>query len=217
GQIQNVPPNAINPREVSQAHVDPEFIRLPVIDGTDIKFTRLSKEDGLSQTKVMQIVQDNQGFMWFGTQYGLNRYDGYSFKVFKHEPGRTNSLSGVYIYALFKDRSGSLWVGCGEFLDKFDPVTESFTHYRIAKGTEDEAVPVIHISQDHTGMLWLASTAGVDVFDRTAGKATLHIPLYEPGEMSLYEDSTGVLWITHYSGEGIAVFDRKTTTLTHYS
>jgi len=264
GQIQNVPPNAINPREVSQAHVDPEFIRLPVIDGTDIKFTRLSKEDGLSQTKVMQIVQDNQGFMWFGTQYGLNRYDGYSFKVFKHEPGRTNSLSGVYIYALFKDRSGSLWVGCGEFLDKFDPVTESFTHYRVAKGTEDEAVPVIHISQDHTGMLWLAtsdglyrldpntgqtiryahdptnplslssseikctyedkkgtfwvaSTAGVDVFDRTAGKVTLHIPLYEPGEMSLYEDSTGVLWITHYSGEGIAVFDRKTTTLTHYS
>src|SRR5271165_906028 len=73
GQIQNVPPKAINPREVSQAHVDAEFIRLPVIDGTDIKFARISKENDLSQTKVMQIVQDNQGFMWFGTQYGLNR------------------------------------------------------------------------------------------------------------------------------------------------
>jgi hypothetical protein len=69
--------------------------------------------------------------MWFGSQYGLNRYDGYKFKVFKHEPGRTNSLSGVFISSLFKDRSGSLWIGCDEFLDKFDPVTETFTHYRI--------------------------------------------------------------------------------------
>jgi hypothetical protein len=50
-------------------------------------------EDGLSQTKVSQIVQDDQGFMWFGSQYELNRYDSYKFKMFKHEPGRTNSLS----------------------------------------------------------------------------------------------------------------------------
>lgn len=75
-----------------------------------------------------QIVQDDKGFMWFGTQYGLNRYDGYKFKIFKHEPGSPSSLSGVYIYALFKDRKGRLWVGCDQFLDKFDPVTESFTH-----------------------------------------------------------------------------------------
>ncbi len=67
-------------------------------------------EDGLSQTKVSQIVQDDQGFIWFGSQYGLNRYDGYKFKVFKHEPGRTNSLSGVLISSLFKD---------GSFLDDY--------------------------------------------------------------------------------------------------
>src|SRR5438477_915757 len=61
--------------------------------------------EGLSQTRVIQIVHDDQGFMWFGSQYGLNRYDGYTFKVFKHEPGRADSLSGVFIYSLFKDRS----------------------------------------------------------------------------------------------------------------
>jgi ligand-binding sensor domain-containing protein len=55
-------------------------------------------------------------FVWFGSEYGLNRYDGYKFKVFKHEPGSTNSLSGVYIYSLFKDRSGSPWIGCEGFL-----------------------------------------------------------------------------------------------------
>ena len=147
---------------VRQAHVEPRTITLPVVDAQGIRFTRLSTDEGLSQTKVSQIVQDDQGFMWFGSQYGLNRYDGYKFKVFKHEPGVANSLSGVYIYSLFKDRSGTLWVGCDEFLDRFDPVTETFTHYRI--DTEDgqgETVPVTHISQDHMGMLWLATSRGL--------------------------------------------------------
>jgi len=65
----------------------------------------------------IQIVQDDQGFMWFGSQYGLNRYDGYKFKVFKHEPGNRNSLSGVFIYSCSKTvpaRSGldarSSWI-----------------------------------------------------------------------------------------------------------
>ena len=88
--------------------MDPRTIILPVVDGKDIRFTRLSTEEGLSQTRVSQIVQDDQGFLWFGSQYGLNRYDGYKFKVFKHEPGVANSLSGVYIYALFKEPLGDL-------------------------------------------------------------------------------------------------------------
>ena len=97
-----------NPVVVRQARVAPRTIILPVADGKDIRFTRFSTEDGLSQTRVSQIVQDDQGFLWFGSQYGLNRYDGYKFKVFKHEPGVANSLSGVYIYALFKEPLGDL-------------------------------------------------------------------------------------------------------------
>src|SRR5260370_25022110 len=119
----------VNPGVVRQAHVDPRTITLPVVDGKGIGFTRLSTDNGLSQTQVSQIVQDDQGFMWFGSQYGLNRYDGYKFKVFKHEPGRTNSLSGVFISSLFKDRSGSLLIGCDEVLDKFDPVNQTFPSY----------------------------------------------------------------------------------------
>jgi ligand-binding sensor domain-containing protein/signal transduction histidine kinase len=254
----------VNPGVVRQAHVAPRTITLPVVDGKGIGFTRLSTDNGLSQTQVSQIVQDDQGFMWFGSQYGLNRYDGYKFKVFKHEPGRTNSLSGVFISSLFKDRSGSLWIGCDEFLDKFDPVTETFTHYPIHARDEGETVPATHISQDHMGMLWLATSRGLyrfdpstgriiryrhdpnnpfslssdeikatgedregtfwvgtseglDAFDRDTGKITLHVPLHERGEMSFYEDRFGVLWIVHVTGAGLAIFDRKTNTLTHYS
>src|SRR6266404_4239505 len=250
---------------VRQAHVEPRTITVPVVDGKDIRFTRLSTDEGLSQTRVMQIVQDDQGFMWFGSQYGLNRYDGYTFKVFKHEPGRTNSLSGVYISSLFKDRSGSLWVGCDEFLDKFDPVTETFTHYRInTTGAQGETVPVTNISQDHTGRLWLSTSRGLyrfdpssgqtiryrhdpsnpfslgsdevkqtgedstgtfwvgtseglDAFDRDTGKVALHVPLQNLSETSFYEDRFGVFWIFQITGGGLAVFDRKTNTLTHYS
>ncbi len=88
-----------------------------MIDGNDIRFTRLTTAEGLSQTMVTKIAQDNQGFMWFGTQYGLDRYDGYNFKVFLHDPKETNSLSGVLISELFKDRDGALWIGCGQSLD----------------------------------------------------------------------------------------------------
>ena len=103
---------------------------------------------GLSQTRVLQIVQDDQGFMWFGTQYGLDRYDGYKFRVFTPVPGRVNSLSGAYIYALFKDRAGKLWIGCDQFLDRFDPTTETFTHYRIGSDASSRVlVTVVHISQ----------------------------------------------------------------------
>ena len=255
----------VDPGIVRQAHVDRHTITLPVVDGQGIRFTRLSTEDGLSQTKVSQIVQDDQGFTWFGTQYGLNRYDGYKFKVFKHEPGRSNSLSGVFISSLFKDRAGWLWIGCDEYLDKFNPVTETFTHYRIERrDAQGETVPVTHISQDHLGMLWLATSRGlcrfdpstgrivryrhdpsnpsslssdeikctledkketfwvatsegVDAFDRDTGKITLHVPLHERGEMSLYEDRFGVFWITHVTGAGIAVFNRNTNTLMNYS
>jgi hypothetical protein len=111
--------------------IDAQVIRLPVTDANDIRFSHLSGSQGLSQRRVTSILQDRQGFMWFGTQYGLNRYDGYRFKVFKHEPDDPHSLSGVSVYALFLDHLGTMWVASGAILDKFDARTETFAHYII--------------------------------------------------------------------------------------
>src|SRR5579862_2631321 len=211
---------SVNPAVVQQAHVNPRTIILPVIDGKDIRFTRLSTEDGLSQTMVWQIVQDDRGFMWFGSQYGLNRYDGYKFKVFKHEPGRPNSLSGVYIYSLFKDRVGSLWIGCDEFLDKFDPVTETFIHYRVDTGdSQAKTVPVTHISQDHTGMLWLATRTGLYRFDPSTGRTIRyhHDPnnpfsLTSDSIKAAGEDKKGTFWVA--TSEGLDTLDPNTAKVT---
>ena len=76
---------------------------IPVIEGKDIRFKHLSTEDGLSQSRVDNILQDDQGFMWFGTRNGLNRFDGYRFRVFREDPSQRNSLGGVFIYSLLKD------------------------------------------------------------------------------------------------------------------
>ena len=92
----------------AQATEVSQTIRLPVIDRNDIPFLRLTRSQGLSQNRVTEIVQDDQGFMWFGTQYGLNRYDGYQFKVFKHDPSNPGSFCGAWVTDLYKDHSGAM-------------------------------------------------------------------------------------------------------------
>ena len=201
----------VNLGMVPQAHLDPHTVPLPVVDGTDIRFAHISTADGLSQTKVDRIVQDDQGFMWFGTQYGLNRYDGYNFKVFAHDPGDPNSVSGVYIRALFKDRDGTLWVGCDQFINKFDPKTETFTRY---------PVPFVnHISQDSAGVLWLATSTGLYALDPATGR--IHRYSHDPNDSSSIgsnvismsgEDKAGRFWVANTGG--LDEFDRRTGKVT---
>jgi ligand-binding sensor domain-containing protein len=168
-------------------------------------------------------VQDKLGFIWFGTQYGLNRYDGYTSKVFKHEPGRSDSLSCVYIRSIFVDHSGVLWVGCDGFLDRFEPTTETFAHYRI------DAQPLGHlptlieqISEDHTGILWLGTAKGLFRFDPASGQTIRYVhdpqnPASISGDAVRYlaEDRQGRFWIAN-SG-GLDEFDRDSGKVTSHA
>jgi ligand-binding sensor domain-containing protein len=201
---------------VPEARLNPVRERLPVIDGKGIRFTRITTAEGLSQTRVSQIVQDDRGFIWFGTQYGLDRYDGYKFKVFLNDPQRPNSIGGTYIYALFKDRSGMVWIGCDQSLDKFDPVTEEFTHYPIRSGDpQGLSSPVVHISQDRGGMLWLATGTGLSRLNPGTGQIKIY--RHKPGDaLGLNsnnvewtgEDRTGTFWVG--TNLGLDAFDRET-------
>jgi len=189
-------------------------LRLPVTDGEDIRFSHLSTKAGLSQTRVAQIVQDDEGFLWFGTQFGLNRYDGYNFKVFVHDPTRENSLSCAFVYSLFKDRDGTLWVGCNNDVDRFDRMSETFTHYRIAPaGSEGLPVTVWGISQDHTGALWLSTGSGMYRLDPATGRMAHygHDPMNSSSlssndVKSTREDSGHRFWVA--DGDNLEEFDR---------
>ena len=196
-----------------RAPVNTATVRLPIIDGTDIRFTRLSTANGLSQRKVYQIVQDDQGFIWFATLYGLNRYDGYNFKVFVHDPGDPNSLSGVAVNALFKDHDGAIWIGCDQFLNKLDPVTETFTRYPIPF--------VSHISQDSAGMLWSATPSGLYSLDPATGRIRRYShDLNNPSSISsdhvIYsgEDKEGGFWVA--TPGNLDEFDRRTGKVTRH-
>src|SRR5580698_2800101 len=78
-----------------------------------VKFSSLTVNDGLSQSDVKFILKDRKGFMWFSTDDGLNRYDGYNFTVYRHEPKDKSSLPSNDPGVLFEDKSGNLWVGTG--------------------------------------------------------------------------------------------------------
>jgi signal transduction histidine kinase/ligand-binding sensor domain-containing protein len=196
--------------------------KIPLVDGQDIQFRRISRGTRLSQTRVASVVQDGRGFVWFGTQYGLDRYDGYDSKVFKHEIGHPDSLSCVYIRSLFVDRSGTLWVGCDRFLDKFDPVTETFKHYPIDIQAPDRiATPIDRVTGDRAGILWLATSRGLYRFDPATGQTTRYV--HDPADPASIggndinyagEDRTGRFWIGN--GGGLDEFDRKTGKVTRH-
>ena len=90
-----------------------------------ILFDHLNIEKGLSQNSVLSVAQDQDGFIWLGTRHGLNRYDGYRFKVYLKNPSDSTSLRNDYINALYKDHLGSLWIGTDLGLHRYNSKKES--------------------------------------------------------------------------------------------
>jgi signal transduction histidine kinase/ligand-binding sensor domain-containing protein len=135
---------------------------LPLSAGQRLRFERISLEQGLSQSTVFCMLQDSQGFMWFGTEDGLNRYDGYTFTIYKHDPEDPNSLGNNWIQALLEDDSGTLWIGTNDGLDRYDRKLDQFIHYR--NDPQDpsslSADEITAIYQDRDGVLWIGTGGG---------------------------------------------------------
>lgn len=129
----------------------------------DVRFRTYSTGDGLSQATALSMAQDGAGFLWIGTQDGLNRFDGYGFKVFKHVRNRPATLSDNAITALAADQDGSLWVGTqAGGLDHYDPVLDRFERYAAdpMRGDSVASENVTALMIDRRDWLWVASTGG---------------------------------------------------------
>lgn len=124
-------------------------------------FKRLTTKSGLSQSNVTSIAKDKKGFLWFATRDGLNRYDGYQFKVYQYDREDKTSLSSSYLSVVYVDGSGRLWVGTSSGLDLYDPASDSFKHYR--PGKKDTYVKAI--VQDFDGQMWIGTKEGLFLFD----------------------------------------------------
>ena len=167
------------------------------------RFSHLTSEDGLSNNMVRCILQDNQGFMWFGTQDGLNKYDGYTFTVYRHLRSDGDSLSNSTVTALHQDRMGVFWIGTVVGLDSFSGSGNVFNHHQAI----EEEVNVIY--EDSSGILWIGTaSAGLFRYDREIDEFTqfIHDPedpysLSDDEVLSIYEDRSGILWVgSAYSG-----------------
>ena len=109
------------------------FLQMSILkaQNDDLRFKQLNIEDGLSQSRISAIVQDSKGFIWVGTEDGLNRYDGYEFQIFTFDPKDSNSIANNVIRALAADDSGNLWIGTSfGGLNNYNAKTGKFTSYR---------------------------------------------------------------------------------------
>lgn len=130
----------------------------------DILFEHLSIESGLSNNNVQCIVQDQVGYLWFGTYDGLNRYNGYTFDVYKSHPGDSTRLEDGNIYSMMIDRKGQLWIGTKYGgLSRFNAATESFTTWRNTPGDTNSLGHdwILSMYEDQDGTLWLGSGNGL--------------------------------------------------------
>ncbi|MBK7258770.1 MAG: hypothetical protein IPI01_13430 [Ignavibacteriae bacterium] len=176
-----------------------------------VKFDHISLENGLSQSTVNAIAQDGLGFLWFGTQDGLNRYDGYGITVFKHNARDPQSVSDNGIWSLCRDRDGDLWIGTMRGgLSRYYIRTGTFRHYRHSPGdpgtiSEDNVTAVF---QDSRGTIWAGTlTSGLNRLDPASGH--VHRYQFDPADSSsladnsvwaVAEDSSGTLWIATWGG-----------------
>jgi PAS domain S-box-containing protein len=128
-----------------------------------IKFEHLSIEEGLPQNTVYSIIQDYKGFLWVGTEYGLCRYDGYSFKLHQYDPEDPSSLSHNRVSTIFEDHWGTLWIGTDSGLNKFDRLHGGFTCYKNEPGNPNGTLSNNNISaifEDASYNLWIGTVGG---------------------------------------------------------
>ncbi len=172
--------------------------------GSMVRFEHITIQDGLSQSTGQVIFQDSRGFLWIGTQDGLNRYDGYTFISFKNDPENTTTISNNNIIAIEEDDVGLLWIGTSDGLNRFNPATGTFARY---KNAPDLSLSLSHntvtsIFQDSDSTLWIGTLSGLDRFNpQTNGFDHFRNVPDDPASLSsnvisvIFEDARHQLWI----------------------
>ena len=184
-------------------------------------FKNLSVQNGLSQNTVNAILQDRQGFMWFGTKDGLNRYDGLSFRRFKHDDRTRRSIGNNFITALYEDAKGDIWVGTDVGLYIYHPEKDSFRHFaELSEENTKIEHTVTAISGDNKGCVWVAvESQGLFCYDLEEGKLrnyTLkNFSFLTTNIQSFVFDNSGTLWIGCY-GDGLFYSKDRLKTLQPY-
>jgi signal transduction histidine kinase/ligand-binding sensor domain-containing protein/DNA-binding response OmpR family regulator len=183
----------------------------------NLRFQHVGIREGLSHSNVISILRDSRGFMWFGTRDGLNRYDGYTFRIYKNNPLDTASISNNTIISLVEDNKGFIWIATwGGGLNRYNRWTDTFERF-IHEDNKPSSIGSNLLNTlliDRAGTLWIGTEdAGFDRFDAVSKKfvheaAALKVPaLAHASVKALYEDVDRKLWVGT-NENGLHVVDR---------
>lgn len=190
----------------------------------NLHFRHYNVEHGLSSNRISSIIQDSLGFIWIGTNNGLNRFDGLKFKLYTSNDTLPHSLRSRVITSLLESQDKKIWVGTDRGIDWFDPEKDTFVHFD--QTTEDGSelnASVIRIIQDKAGEFWFATrNQGLYRFSPQTQRLTVYknTPA-DPASLSyntiwdLFEDSRGFIWVGTSQG-GLCRFSKETATFTIY-
>jgi len=184
-----------------------------------VRFGHLTAEDGLSHNWVRSILRDSRGFLWVGTEDGLDRYDGHAFTVYRHVPSDPHSLPSSLVTVLYEDSRKRLWIGSGwgnGGVAWYDRDRDRFVRVPSGPGSGGLSGDRVYaILEDRAGRLWIGTEYGLDRVDVDAGVYEHH-PLDLPREgeepeslvYALHEGLRGRLWVG--TGSGLLSFDPET-------
>ena len=190
-----------------------------------LHFDHLGTEDGLSELNPNCMLQDSRGFIWIGTANGLNRYDGYKFKIFRNDLHDTSSLSNNYAQDIKEDKDGNIWIATqGGGLNKFDRKTNTFRRYlHHAKNENSISSDFLNkVVVDKDNKIWVATQQdGLDLFDTPSGKWTHYLTdTKKPNSISgneistVFKDSRNNIWVGTVNN-GLNLFDRGNHSFKH--
>ncbi|MDO3626098.1 two-component regulator propeller domain-containing protein [Mucilaginibacter sp. BT774] len=190
-----------------------------------LHFTHLGTEDGLSELNPNCLLQDSRGFIWIGTADGLNRYDGYDFKIFRNDAKDNASIGNNYVQDIIEDKEGNIWAATiGGGLNKFDRNTNRFHRY-LHNEKDKSSISSNFVSKlalDKSGKIWVATQKdGLNLFDPKTGKSTRYINSSDPssladnGVMTVFVDHNDNLWVGT-DNNGLCLFNRNSNNFTSF-
>ncbi len=197
---------------------------ISLAEDSEISFDHFSMIDGLSQNSVTCIFQDSQGFLWVGTQAGLNRFDGRTFKVFKNEPMDPNSISSNYINSIAEDSEGNLWIGTEYGLCRYNRYTANFRNFFAEDGNAKSlsSNEIYNVLIDSKKRIWVKTATAIELFDAKTEEFHKYLHYFDLFQVPakdvrfpIFEDSSGGIWVG--TNDGLNFFDEKLQHFVRYS